>query len=126
MANEPKGPLRTYSKPHIHIERFLDRADYRPPRRRITGRDSGLARLSHGSKLSGELAQALAVARRLLADRNPEFADGDAVVYVEIASPAQTLLPDSGWQQKGIRIAAVRTEDSGEQVGGLFVPARSE
>lgn len=126
MADEPKGPLRTYSKPHVHIERFQARADYRPPRRKITPKDSGIERFSHGTKLGGELAQALAAAHRLLAGRDPDIAAGDAGVYVEIASPAQTLLPDSGWQQKGIRIAAVRTEDNGEQIGGLFVPQRSE
>ncbi|WP_088343912.1 MULTISPECIES: S8 family peptidase [Rhodomicrobium] len=126
MANEPKGPLRTYTKPHLNIERFQERADYRPPRRAVTSRDGGLDRFSHGTKLSGELAQAFAAAHRLLGERDPDIAAGDAGVYVEIASPAETLLPDIGWQQKGIRIGAVRTEDNGEQVGGLFVPQRSE
>lgn len=126
MADEPKGPLRTYSKPHLRIEQFQQRADYRPPRRTIASKQSGIERFSHGTKLSGELARALAAAHRLLAERNPDIAVGDVGVYVEIASPAETLLPDSGWQQKGIRIAAVRTEDNGEQVGGLFVPQRSE
>ncbi len=126
MADESKGPLRTYSKPHLSIERFQERADYRPPGRAISSRDSGIECFSHGTKLGGELAQALATAHRLLSERNPDIAAGEAGVYVEIASPAETLLPDSGWQQKGIRIAAVRTEENGEQVGGLFVPQKSQ
>ena len=35
-------------------------------------------------------------------------------------------LPDKGWASKGIRVAAVRIDDTGAQVGGLFVPLKAE
>lgn len=53
-------------------------------------------------------------------------AAGEPGVYVEINSEPNEPLPDAGWLKQGIRIAAVRTEDTGVQVGGLFVPEVAE
>ena len=126
MADKPVLPPAAYSQPHLRIERFVERQDYTPPPRAITTKASSKERFSHGTKLSAELAQAFAAAQRMLQQRDGAAAEGDAGVYVEIASDADKLLPESAWQQKGIRIAAVRTDDTGTQVGGLFVPQDAE
>ena len=77
--------------------------------------------------MTGELAQALAIAHAVLEQRDPAVAVGDPGVYVEINSEPNEPLPDTGWLKEGIRIAAVRTEDTGVQdFGGLFVPETAE
>lgn len=126
MADKPDLPSSAYSHPHLRIDRFWRRSDYRPPPRGFSAKDSGRERFSHGGKLSGELAQALAAARRMLEERDPQVAEGEPGVYVEISSEAEKALPDSAWLREGIRIAAVRTDDSGTQIGGLFVPEKAE
>jgi hypothetical protein len=126
MADKPVLPPAAYSQPHLRIELFVERQDYTPPPRAVTAKASGKERFSHGTKLSAELAQAFAAAQRMLQQRDGAAAEGDTGVYVEIVSDADKLLPESAWQQKGIRIAAVRTDDTGTQVGGLFVPQDAE
>jgi len=126
MADKPDLPSSAYAHPHLRIDRFWQRADYRPPPRGFTSKDPGIVRFSHGGKLTGELAQALAAAHRMLQQRDGDIAVGEAGVYVEMTSEADKVLPDTAWQQQGIRIAAVRTDDDGVQVGGLFVPQKAE
>ena len=72
------------------------------------------------------MAQALAIAHARLQQREPAVAAGEPGVYVEINSEPDQPLPDTSWLKQGIRIAAVRTEDTGVQVGGLFVPQAAE
>ncbi len=126
MADKPDLPAFAYIKPHLRIDHCWQRADYRPPQRGFSSKDSGRERFSHGRKLTTELAQALAVAHRKLEQRNPQLAEGDLGVYVEVLSEVDSVLPDSAWQKQGIRIAAVRTDDTGAQIGGLFVPQKAE
>ena len=126
MADKPDLPPTAYTLPHLRIDRFARTDRYAPPRRGFTPREGGRERFSHGGKLTGELAQALAVAHALLEQRDPAVAAGEPGVYVEINSEPNEPLPDAGWLKQGIRIAAVRTEDTGVQVGGLFVPEAAE
>src|SRR5215467_13466088 len=108
MADKPDLPLTAYTLPHLHFDRF-ERADrYAPPKRGFTPRDGGRERFSHGGKLAGELARALAIAHALLEQRDPAVAAGEPGVYVEINSEPHEPLPDAGWGKEGIRIAAVR------------------
>ncbi len=127
MADKPDLPPTAYTLPHLRFDRF-GRADrYAPPKRGFTPRDGGRERFSHGGKLTGELAQALAIAHALLEQqRDPAVAAGEPGVYVEISSEPHEPLPEAGWLKQGIRIAAVRTEDTGVQVGGLLVPEAAE
>ena len=126
MADTPVIFPQSYDYPHLRIDRFRQRSDYRPRGLRITVKEPGLDRFSHGNKLNGQLAQALVNAHGMLQQRSNDIAAGDAGVYVEIASLPEKPLPDSAWQQKGIRLAAVRTEEDHSQVGGLFVPLSAE
>jgi hypothetical protein len=126
MADKPALPPAAYCRQHLRIERFVERQDYTPPSRAVTTKASGKERFSHGTKLSAELELAFAAAQHMLQQRDGTVAEGDAGVYVEIVADANKLLPETAWQQKGIRIAAVRTDDNGTQVGGLFVPRDAE
>lgn len=124
MAEKPHVPASAFNQPHLRIDRFWHRADYRPPPRGFAQREEHRDRFSHGGKLTAELAQALAAAHRMLEQREASKAEGEPGVYIDISSEA--ALPDTAWQQKGIRIAAVRTDEAGAQTGGLFVPQKSE
>lgn len=126
MADKPDLPPTAYTRPHLRFDRFARTDRYAPPKRGFTPREDGRERFSHGGKLTGELAQALAIAHALLEQRDPAVATGEPGVYVEINSEPNEPLPDAGWLKQGIRIAAVRTEDTGVQVGGLFVPEAAE
>lgn len=126
MADKPDLPPTAYTLPHLRFDRFARTDRYAPPKRGFTPREGGRERFSHGGKLTGELAQALAVAHSLLEQRDPAVAAGEPGVYVEINSEPNGPLPDAGWLKQGVRIAAVRTEDTGVQVGGLFVPEAAE
>jgi len=126
MADKPDLPPTAYTLPHLRFDRFARTDRYAPPKRGFTPREGGRERFSHGGKLTGELGQALAISHSLLEQRDPAVAAGKPGVYVEINSEPNKPLPDAGWLNQGIRIAAVRTEDTGVQVGGLFVPEVAE
>lgn len=126
MANKRDLPLTAYTLSHLRFDRFGRTDRYAPPKRNFSRRDGGRERSSHGVKLTDELVQTLAIAHALLEQRDPAVAAGEPGVYVEIHSEPREPLPDTGWLKQGIRIAAVRTEDTGIQVGGLFVPEAAE
>lgn len=120
-----KLDLTAYSLPHLHITRFAQAQPYTPitnVRSRPDGRDPAV----HGKKLGGELRHSLAQARQMFANRDDAIAEGTPGVYVEIASQVDKTLPDKGWEQKGLRIGAVHLDDTGAQVGGLFVSTQAE
>ena len=94
MADKPPLENSAYSLPHIRIDQFGQRADYKPPSRGFSSKESGIERFSHGGKLTAELAQALAAAHRMLEQRDPDAAAGKPGVYVEIASQAKKVLPE--------------------------------
>lgn len=126
MADKPELPNSAFKLPHLRIDAFASPKAYRPPRRSMSKPESDRQRFSHGGKLSAELAQALAAAHRMLAERDESIAAGKPGAYVEIASKIDDALPDKGWGQQGIRIAAVRLNEDGAEVGGLFVPTKAE
>jgi hypothetical protein len=126
MANQRDLPLTAYTLSHLRFDRFARTDRYAPPKRSFTQKDGGRERSSHGVKLKDELARMLATAHALLKQRDPALTAGEPGVYVEIHSEPHEPLPDTGWGREGIRIAAVRTEDTGIQIGGLFVPETAE
>ncbi|WP_183253853.1 S8 family peptidase [Brevundimonas basaltis] len=54
--------------------------------------------------------------------RDEQIAAGRPGIYVEVESRAKDSLPDLSWSRQDIRIGAVRTTDSGSEVGAVFVP----
>jgi hypothetical protein len=126
MADKIDAQASRYSLPHIRIERFRRVSDYRPPGQKIDRRPSGHERFSHGRKLSGELAQALAAAHRIIETRDDGVAEGRSGTYLEVETPPGDDLPDLTWTSQGIRLGAIRVTEDGAQMGGLFVPATAE
>ncbi|MFM9850376.1 MAG: S8 family peptidase [Hyphomicrobiaceae bacterium] len=126
MADKSDASASKYSLPHIRIERFRKVADYRPPGQAIESKPSDRERFSHGRKLSGELAQALAVAHRIIEGRDEAVAEGRSGTYLEVETSPGDDLPDLTWTSQGIRLGAIRVTEDGAQVGGLFVPSTAE
>ena len=125
MAKKPVNFPRDYSLPHLRIDRFAKAFDYQPPKPKNFPRaPEGPERLSHGGKLSTEFAQAIAAAQSLQQLRDPTIAVGKPNAYFEVSSEVDKLLPDRGWT--GVRIAAVRRDPNGSQVGTLFVTGNGE
>ena len=84
MADKIDAQASRYSLPHIRIESFRKVSDYRPPGLKIEPKPSTHERFSHGAKLSGELAQALAAAHRIIQARDQAVGEGRAGTYLEI------------------------------------------
>jgi subtilase family protein len=125
MARKPVSIPHTYSLPHLRIDRFAAALGYQPPKPKFRPTDEpGRERFSHGGKLAAELAHAMAAATRQRELRDPSVAAGKPNAYFEVASDAESLLPDKGF--KGVRIGAVHRDLSGAQVGTLFVTTEGE
>lgn len=126
MAQKPSKIPRTYSLPHLRLERFAKALSYQlPPPPARPPRPDERVRYSHGPKLAAELGHAIAAARKQGELRDPSIAVGKPNAYFEVSSEVDKFLPDKGWR-KDVRIGAVRRGPSGAQVGTLFVTEKGE
>jgi hypothetical protein len=126
MAENNDGAPSPYRHQHIRVEGFRSEATFSPPRRDMSGISSGRNHDVHGPKLERELAEAFAKAHELLTARDPQVQVGTAGIYLEVESAEGAKLPDLNWSSQDIRLGAVRVNESGAEVGTLFVPASAE
>jgi hypothetical protein len=125
MARKPFSLSRIYKLPHLRLDRFARALDYQPPQPVFRPRQKAAReRFSHGNKLAAELAQAIAAAQLQRRLRNPSIAVGKPNSYFEVSSNIDELLPDTGF--RGTRIGAVHRDQTGAQIGTLFVTEGSE
>lgn len=126
MARKPVPIKHNYALSHLRIDRFSEALDYKPPKqRRLFPEPEGRERFSHGGKLAGELAHAIAAARAQRQLRDPAIAVGKPNAYFEVSSNVDDALPEKGWRND-VRIGAVRRDETGAQVGTLFVTEKGE
>src|ERR1700756_176104 len=111
---------------HIRVERFRSEKTFSPPRRDLSGISSRRNRDVHGPKLEREFAEAFARAHELIMARDPQALSGSEGVYLEIESAPGASLPDLNWASEDIRFGALRPNESGSEVGSLFVPSTAE
>lgn len=120
-----QGKSDSYQLPHIRIDRFRRENSYSPPPRDINSRGIRRDNVVHGEALKRQLSVAYARAKAVIADRravggrNPGF-------YLEVASAPNGSLGDLTWEQKGIRLGALRLDDQDVQRAAVFVPNSSE
>jgi len=110
---------------HIRIERFRSEAAFSPPSLNRPGL-KGRNRDTHGPKLEGELALAFATAHELLTEHDSQVQVGKAGIYLAVESTKGGKLPDLNWSSQDIRLGAQRLNETGTEVGTLFVPATAE
>lgn len=123
---ETNGRVPPHRLKHIRIERFRSEARFSPPQRNMSGIRFVRDRDIHGPKLEGDLTTAFAVAQKLLTERDPQVQAGKPGVYLEVESVEGVKLPDLNWSSQDIRLGALRINETGAEVGALFVPTESE
>jgi hypothetical protein len=126
MPDAPDRAHSPYRLKHVRIEGFRSQANFSPPGRDLSGSGFKRNRDIHGPRLDAELASALAAAHDLLTDRDPQVQTGSAGVYLAVESAEGAKLPDLNWSSKNIRLGALRINESGAEVGTLFVPRIAE
>lgn len=120
-----QGKPESYQLPHIRIDRFRRENSYSPPPRKIDGRGITRDNVAHGQALKRQFSTAYARAKAIIAEkrsvggRNPGF-------YLEIASAPHESLGDLTWEQKGIRLGALRVDNQDIQRAAVFVPTSCE
>lgn len=122
--NNPISPQHEFS--HIRIEAFRSEARFSPPSMDMSNAGFTRDRKTHGPKLEVELTAAFTRAYELLTERNPQIQVGIPGVYLEIEGAAGKRLPDLNWSSQDIRMGALRINESGTEVGALFVPKTAE
>jgi Subtilase family len=118
--------MAEYKLRHLRIDRFKSEQTYSRPSQDFSGISSGRNRDAHGPKLTHELAAAFAAAHQLLTARDPQLQTGSAGVYLKVEGESDRSLPDLNWPSQDIRLGALRVDQSGAQIGVLFVPESAE
>ncbi len=126
MADSKDGISSPYRLKHIRIERFRVEAPFSPPRRDLSSAGVARDRNVHAPKLAGDLAAAFAKAHELLTSRDPVLEVGSAGIYLEVEGSEGRKLPDLDWTSQGIRLGALRVNETGAEVGALYVPTSAE
>jgi Subtilase family len=116
----------THHLPHIRIEQFRRDKPYSPPPRRIDGSDSPRNNAEHGKALRHQLSSAYARARAAVAARRLVAHEQVPGVYLEVAGFQGGSLGDLTWEQKGIRVGALKVDELDVQRAAVFVPASAE
>lgn len=125
MASEQNNRAG-YALPHIRIEQFRRDNPYRPPPRKIEGREPRRSNVAHGQGLVRQLSAAYARARAVIAERRALQGQTIPGVYLQITSAPSEDLGDLSWEQKGIRLGALRVDEHQVQRAAVFVPKVSE
>jgi Subtilase family len=116
----------THQLPHIRIERFRKEGAYSPPPRRIEDRAVPRDNVRHGKALERQLSAAYAHARAVVAARRTLAHERIPGVYLEIAGAQHDTLGDLTWEQKGIRVGALRVDEKDVQKAAVFIPTGAE
>lgn len=123
MARTPRD------RPHFHLEGGGQSERYTSPRLAVTGLPPARARAAHARKLEQALGTAVAEARRRLAARDEEVAEGERGFYLEFEIPAAERAAVEALENKpkAIELVAVRPLAAGEETvsATVFVPERS-
>jgi hypothetical protein len=123
----PKGRTTTAHRfPHIRIDQFRRERPYSPPPRAMEDTDTPRNNVRHGKSLKRQLSDAYARARAAIAARRTIARAQIPGVYLEASSIPHESLGDLTWEQKGIRVGALRLDDDDVQKAVVFVPRGAE
>src|ERR1017187_8739769 len=117
----PKRSLSKHQLPHIRIDQFRRENVYSPPPRAIPQRGPRRDNVNHGRALSQQFSAAYARARAVVAARRAIARQPAPGFYIEVASAKNESLGDLTWEQKGIRLGALRLDDNDIQRAAVFV-----
>lgn len=120
-----QGKSDSYQLPHIRIDQFRRENSYSPPPRSIDGRGVTRDNVKHGQALKRQLSAAYARAKAIIADKRA-VGGRNPGIYLEVAGSPNESLGDLTWEQKGIRLGALRLDDQNIQKAAVFVPNTSE
>jgi hypothetical protein len=108
-----------YQLPHIRIERFRREKAYRRPPPPPIEAGAGPDNVAHGKLLKRQFSAAYARARAAVAARRTQ-------VYLEVFGSPNNDLGDLTWEQKGIRLGALRVDENNTQKAAMYVPENAE
>ncbi|WP_433970092.1 hypothetical protein [Tunturiibacter gelidiferens] len=125
MSND-RREVPAHNLDHIRIETFIREGRYSPPPRSISAEGLRRNNVSHGHALSGQLSAAYARAKSEIAAMRTDARDAADIeapgVYLELHSAQNADISDFQWEQKGIRIGALKQNQAGVQSAALLVP----
>lgn len=120
MARAPRD------RPHFHLEGGGQSEIYTSPRRGSSGLPPARARAAHAARLEQALGAAIAGARRQLAAREADVAEGEPGFYLDFDLPVdhQAALDGLENRRKRIELVAVKPSAEGEPLvrATVFVP----
>jgi hypothetical protein len=126
MADNKNAVTSRQTLPHLRIEAFRTGVNYSPPPVDMSNAAFKRDRSTHGPKLQTELAAIFARAAELTRMRDPEIQVGAPGLYIEVEGAAGQKLPDLNWSSQDIRMAAVRQDSVGNELGTIFIPQSAQ
>jgi len=115
-----------YALPHIRIEQFRRDNPYSPPPRRMDEQAPRRNNVLHGQRIQRQFSRAYSRARAIIAERRALQGRRAPGIYLEVTSAEHESLGDLSWEQKGIRLGALRADENDTQKAAIFVPEGSQ
>lgn len=123
MARAPRN------RPHLHLDGGGQSEPYTSPRVVITGLPPARVRAAHAQQLERAMGRALAQARRRMAAREEDVAEGERGFYLQFEIPLAERAAVEGLESKrgAIELVAVKPHADGDELvsATVFVPERS-
>ena len=123
MARAPRN------RPHLHLDGGGQSEPYTSPRVVITGLPPARVRAAHAQQLERAMGRALSQARRRMAAREEDVAEGERGFYLQFEIPLAERAAVEGLESKrgAIELVAVKPHADGDELvsATVFVPERS-